>query len=175
MDGKLRPWAARRLALVGFDALRRVAARKRQRVRGVLRAFRRSQHAIFVRHLGAVRRFRRGEIETRLHEHESRLIGALLLPEQQRLRTRRAAVVRKQTRREEHENDRQQVDDERDQHAFAEGYGAPNRVELRPVVLEIEIHQEVSSISAGAWDSGFGIRKSMCPLSPESRASSPEL
>ena len=93
-----------------------------------------------------------GRSSARLHEHERRVFLGRLAASAARARRAAAAIVWKQTRNQENEDDRDEMHDDRDEDAFAPGDGSPDRRYIRPVILEIEIHQVLRvSISGGAW------------------------
>src|SRR6202043_1536843 len=75
----------------------------------------------------------------------------------QRQRWCRVRVERWRLRQQQHRDDHQQVDDEGEQDTFAPRDRAPNRLNIGSVVVEIEIHQEVtSSITVQGWRSEAG-------------------
>ena len=141
----------RRLGLAGtalflprhLDALRCIAARVRQRIGRVRRLLRRTGGAVLIREFAPQRRPRCRSIDARLHEYEARRFGHTLLREEQRTGAR-GARVRKKSGSNEDDDDREQVKNERDQHPLTRRDGVPDGREFRVVILEIEIHQEVT-------------------------------
>ena len=127
-----------------LNALGRVAARVRQRIGRLWRLFGRARDAILIREITAQGRPLRPHVEARLHEHEPRRLLEALLREQKSARASGARRIRKKSRRDEHDDDREQVKDECDEDALARGNRAADGRELRTIVLEIEIHQEVT-------------------------------
>jgi len=146
---RCRPLSARSfLTLPVFDdALRRVATRERERIGRLLRALTRARLAIDVRRLRARRRFERRTIDARLHEHELRAIARLLRNELNGFGLSKNGG--EPLRRQEDHDDHHQVKDDGQQHHLEPGQRAPDRSYVRVVILEIEIHQGVTSI-AGA-------------------------
>ena len=103
-----------------FDALRGVAARERHRVGRLLRPLDRPRLAIDVGQLGAVRRFRRLQVDPRLHEHEPRVLALPL--EQLFLQLRQRLLSpglpgfdERQLRPDEQQDDEREVNDDRQQ------------------------------------------------------------
>ena len=149
-----RPLAARRLALLGLDALGRVAARERQRVGRLRRPLGRLRPsdpcptARRDRAASAPARSMRG-----CDEHEASAARFCRCGERQRARARRGGRVRhEQPRRQQHDDDHRQVDDDRQQNAFAPGDRPADRRDVRAIILEIEIHQAVTaSIPTGGY------------------------
>jgi len=113
--------ACRLTPLQVFDGpLRRIAARKRQRIRRALGSPGRLRLTIEVRRLCAVGRLRRGAIVARLHEHEPRPVLWLLQHERLHARRRREQL-REPLRRQEDHDHHHEVKDDREQHDHDDG------------------------------------------------------
>src|SRR5581483_1812613 len=109
----------------------------------------RPRFAVQVRRLRIRRRLRYWSFDTRRHEHELRVI--LLRRERELCRPLSGyEQFRKVARREENRNHHQQMEDDRQQDDFQPRQCAPDDGYVGVIILEIEIHEGVtSSIAVG--------------------------
>src|SRR5207253_7970599 len=77
-------------------------------------------------------------------EDEPRRLRQPLLSKEKGPRARRAGRIGKKPRRDEQDDDCEEVKNEREQHAFARGDRVADRRKFGPIVLEIEIHEELT-------------------------------
>ena len=137
---------------VGIDPLGRIAAREREWVLRIARTLLRAGAAIHVRQLRDRRRLRRLHFDARRHEHESRVVTLplrrFLDPLLQRLLLfGEARLVPLRLRNDQREDHHQQIQHRRQQHALEDRERAVQPRSIRVVLLEIEVHEGLSSIT----------------------------
>ena len=145
-----------------LDVLGRVAPGERLVVGRMRRLELRQRPPIAVRHRRPVWRLARRQLDAGLHEHETGLIALLLLKHRQtlglsRLGGRQPLEIR-ELRKDENQDDDEQVDDDRQQHAFARAQCSWHPLDIRVSILEIEVHQWFSKYNTPAFaprDAGY--------------------